>query len=119
MAYDLVELEKLALDAIEKHKLTKQNQLICYLPCVESTFYKDDLHKSELIKSALEFNKISKKKKLTDKWEESDNATLQIAAYKLMADDDELTRLNSQKIEAEHTLKGSGIKIGFADENDG
>lgn len=119
MAYDYNELERMAVEAIKEHKITKITYVPSFLPCVTSCFYDHQLEKSEAIKEALYRNCVEKKTKMTDRWVDSDNPTLQIAAFKLMADDDELTRLNSQKIEAEHTLKGSGIKIGFADDNDG
>lgn len=116
MAYSTKELEKLALIAIEKHKLRKIEQLICYVPCSRATFYNHKLDELDSIKEALFKVKESKKLKMTDKWENSDNPTLQIAAFKLMADDDELAKLNSQKTEIEHSFKDTPLKIGF--END-
>lgn len=98
MQYDKDKLEKQSIAAINKHKLTRIQHVISYLPCVSSTFYNFELEKSESIKEALFINRERKKKKLTDKWEDSDNPTLQIAAYKLLADEDELLKLNSQAV---------------------
>jgi len=97
MAYDKAEIENLALKAIKKHKIAKVAYLIPYLPCSTSTFYDLNLEKSEGIKEALYKNRIERKQKLIDKWEESDNPTLSIASFKLLADDDELERLNVER----------------------
>ena len=115
MAYDKGELEKIALEMIEEHKLTKISHLATFMPCSRSTFYDLELDKSDIIKETLYKIRENKKKKMTDKWAESDNATLQIAAFKLMADEDELTRLNSQKTEVEHSFTDKPLKIGYGD----
>jgi len=96
MGYDKENLEKLSIAAIKKHSLTRIQHIISYLPCVSATFYNFELEKLETIKEALFINREKKKKKLTDRWEKSENPTLQIAAFKLLADEDELLILNSQ-----------------------
>lgn len=97
MAYDKGELEKIALKAIKKNKISKVSYVAPYLPCSLATFYNLELEKLESIKEALFQQRINRKKKLVEKWEDSDNATLNIAAFKLLADDDELERLNGDK----------------------
>ncbi len=99
MAYDTKKLEKMALAAIEEHGLIFIEEVISYLPCASSTFYDHELEKSEAIKDAINFNKVSKKAKLRKNWEKSENATLNISLYKLLANEEELQRLSVQKIE--------------------
>lgn len=99
MAYDKTELEQLSVDAIEKHRLTNITYVAAYLPCSTSTFYDLKLEKSEDIKRALYSNRVNKKTKLVNNWEDSENPTLQIAAFKLMADEKELDRLTSSKFD--------------------
>ena len=96
MQYDKDSLSKQSIAVIKKHNLTRIQHVISYLPCVSATFYNFELEKLESIKEALFINREKKKKKLTDRWEDSENPTLQIAAYKLLADEDELLKLNSQ-----------------------
>ncbi|MCP4336256.1 MAG: hypothetical protein GY679_00175 [Mycoplasma sp.] len=64
------------------------------------------------IKSELAFNKISSKIKLINKWEDSDNPTLQIAAFKLIATDEEQKALSTNYQQTEHSgeIKTTPIK---------
>lgn len=105
MAYDKKELEEKALKAIELHKIAKVSYIAPYLPCALSTFYGHELEKSEKIKEALNLQKINRKQKLLKRWEESENATLNIAAFKLLADEDELERLNNSENREQDVLK--------------
>ena len=99
MAYDTAELENMAVEAIKEHGLIFIEEVISYLPCASSTFYDHKLEKSESIKNAILFNKVSKKTKLRRNWENSENATLNISLYKLLANEEELQRLSVQKVE--------------------
>lgn len=101
MAYNTNELEQQALEAIKEHGLIFIEEVISYLPCASSTFYDHELEKSEAIKEAINFNKVSKKAKLRKNWEHSENATLNISLYKLLANEEELMRLSVQKIHQE------------------
>jgi hypothetical protein len=53
----------------------------------------------ETIKSELGKNKIKAKRKMRNKWSESENATLQLAAYKLIAEKEELDALTMNKLD--------------------
>ena len=99
MAYDKAELEAKAIEVIKKEKLTFFTDLQIYLEPSLATLYNLELEKLETIKRELAINRLSKKKKMRHKWEDSDNPGLQIAAYKLYADEDELIRLTSNKHE--------------------
>lgn len=93
------EKEKLALEAIDKYNLLFINEIHVYLPFCRSTFYNAGLDKLDTIKKALEENRIKTKQALRTKWYASKSATLQIALYKLIANDDELRRLTNVNVE--------------------
>ena len=95
MAYDEKELEQAAIDAIYEHNLIYIEEVCAFLPCSRATFYVLKLGKLDTIKEAINKVKISKKTSLRDKWGTSDNATLNVALYKLLGNDDELSRLNN------------------------
>ena len=101
MAYKTVELEKKALEVIEKHKLFFIEDIVAYLPCDKSTFYNHKLHEFDTIKDALEKNKVEVKTSMRSKWYKSDNPTLQMGLYKLIGTEQEAERLGT-------TLKHSG-----------
>lgn len=104
MAYNTEELEAKALEVISgiEPRIVFIEQLVSYLPCDKKTFYAHNLHESPAIKDSIEQNKIDKKAKLRDKWEESDSATLQIALYKLIGNEGEKHALNGTKIDHSH-----------------
>ena len=99
MGYNTKELEEQALEAIKEHGLVFIEEVVSFLPCDKTTFYAHKLHESNTIKSAILFNKVSKKTKLRRNWEHSENATLNISLYKLLANEEELQRLSVQKVE--------------------
>jgi len=115
MAYKTEELIKKALEVVEKHNLFFIEDVVAYLPCSKPTFYEHKLNEVTPLKELLEKNKVEAKVRMRKKWSESDNATLQIALYKLIATDEENSKINSQRIETEHSFKGSALKIGFDD----
>ena len=69
--------------------------------------------KDDALKEALENNKKFMKRGLRAKWYTNDNATTQVALYKLLADDEELKRLNNN---ADINLTSDGLKIVVQDE---
>lgn len=100
MAYDKEKIEKEILQAIEEEELTFFTEVCLYVKPALSTLYEMELEKSEAIKELLSNNKVKHKQKMRRKWLDSDNATLQISAYKLLADDEELKKLTMNKVEA-------------------
>jgi hypothetical protein len=94
MAYDSKKLEEQALKAVETYNLFFINDIMGYLPCSRSTFYDLGLDQSDTIKDALEVNRIKTKSSMRSKWYKSDNATLQVALMKLIAEDDERKKLS-------------------------
>ena len=107
MAYEKEDIEALTVKAIKKYKVTSIMHIVAYLPCSRATFYNLGIDKLDSVK-------VKRKVKMLTKWEDSDNATLQAMAYKLIADDDELERLNgdkkpvveAKKVEIENRDKG-------------
>jgi len=110
MANETARLEKLALKVINEHKLVFINEVASYMDTSRATFYNHGLDKLDTIKDALEQNRINVKKGLRKKWYESDNATTQIALYRLTSTDEELSKLNSQKVEHSGELK-TGVTV--------
>lgn len=74
-----------------------------YTGCTRATFYNNDLDKLDSIIKALDDNKIKTKHSLKNKWFNSDNPTLQIALFKLLADNEELKALSTNWQNTEHS----------------
>lgn len=107
MAFNKKKIYKLALQIIEEKNILDITELIAFLPCQKSvfyTFFPAESEESEKIKDLISTNKRIACGSLKRKWIGSENATLQIAAYKLMGDEDEVHRLSGTKQET--TLKG-------------
>lgn len=99
MRYNKKEIEKQAILMIEEYNLIDIQQVISFLPCSSRWFYNYKMQEMQTIKKAIEESKVKNKNKLFNKWIGSDNPTLQIASYKLMATDEELDRLTSAKFD--------------------
>jgi hypothetical protein len=112
LTYNKEEILEKALEIIEKHKLFFVEDLIAYLPCNKSTFYKlipatsDEM---EPIKEALDNNKILTKVKLRRDWQAATAPALQLALYKLIGTKDELRSLSMQHLD--HTTDGKPIGL--------
>lgn len=99
MAYNKEQILQRCLEVIEKEKITFFCDLILYIDPSLSTLYEWELEKSEDIKNAITKNKLASKKKMRLKWEDSENPALQLAAYKLIAEKDELNSLTMNRQE--------------------
>lgn len=109
MAYDPKELEKLALKEIDTNPdCVFNDDIISILPCAKHTFYDLKLHELHSIKDGLLKNRVSKKQKMRKKWEDGDNATTQVAFYKLISDDDERQKLSNHD-KVDHNIKGEVV----------
>lgn len=97
MTYKTHELEQAALQAIKTRKLLFIEDVIACLPCSKPTFYQHKLNELDSIKDAISFNRIETKLKIRKKLFESDNPIALIASYKLVANDDELDRLTTNR----------------------
>ena len=84
----------------DKNSIRYIDELVAYLPICRTTFYdyfKVNSNKLNTIKELIDNNKVKVKSDLRRKWETSDNATLQMGAYKLLANEDELDRLSGRE----------------------
>lgn len=101
------EIEEMALAAIADYELLSIVDLAAILPISRATFYNKGINKLDSIKKAFEKNRLSIKSKLRRQWADSEaSATVQIALYKLAANEDELQRLTSSR----HELTGKDGK---------
>lgn len=107
MAYNTEDLETEALQAIEEHELVFFDEIANYVEPVIRTLYDHNLHQMQSIKDALKNNKLSVKKELRGKWKNGDNATTQVALYKLLSDDFEFAKLSGQEVN--HKNNGSSF----------
>ena len=99
MAYKTEELEAKALEVISKNKLVFIHEVASFMGISKVTFYEHNLNELNTIKQAIDLNKETIKAGLRKKWYDSENATVQIALYKLIGTDEEASKINSQKIE--------------------
>ena len=100
MTYNPESLYNQAVKTLEENSsIVLMQELFCYMPCSIDTFYTHIPTNSEKfghIKELLHKNKVAIKQKLKKNWEKEDaSAALQIALYKLLADEDELQRLSN------------------------
>ena len=104
-----------ALKVIKEHKIKIFDHIFGFTSFCAATAYNHELEKLENIKDALQANKSKAKTTLIDKWINSDNATLNVAAYRLMSSPEEHKLLNQQY--HDHTSKGKEVKIPILDNN--
>ena len=89
------EHEKGILEAIQKHPIFCFNDIFVYYKgCCRATAYNHNLDKLDSIKEAIYMNRRKGVVSLLTKWLNSDNATLQLAAMRLICDPDEHRALN-------------------------
>ena len=107
---DIKELEKKALEILQKKKdIYFFEDLATELGWSRGYLYEIGLSpdKNDILKEALSKNKKQLKRGLRNKWYNSDNPSSQAMLYKLVADEDELRRLNGSKIELSGANGGS------------
>ena len=103
------EHEKGILEAIQKHPIFKFKDIFVYYKgCSRATAYNHNLDKLDSIKEALYSNRRKGVSSLLAKWLASDNATLQLAAMRMICDPDEHRSLNQNYNDI--TTKGEKIE---------
>jgi len=110
MAYDTKILKQKAIEAIEKNKLIFVEDICAYIGIDKGTFYNHfpkDLNDFNELSEMLEKNKIALKVGMRKKWYDSDNATMQMALYKLCSTDVEHKKLQQNYVDA--TTNGESI----------
>lgn len=123
MAYseqDKHDMYEAMVKAIEKHKIKFYYQLFAYVPQHEDTGTKflKEIGKFATIKDLINRQKTEGKVKAINKWEKSDNAALQLAYFKLLANESELDRLTLNKNQNENK-EVDKFKIIESDEDSG
>jgi hypothetical protein len=112
MPYDRDDIEAKCVEVIKANGIAFFSHLVPFIEPALSTLYDWELEKSETIKKALSINKISRKMTMTNNWEKEDAApALQIAAFKLLADDDELAKLNTQRQDINAKIQSDPINL--------
>ena len=114
MPYDTKILKQKAIEAITKNKLIFVEDICAYIGISKSTYYDHfqiDSHDSNELSQMLEQNKINLKVGMRKKWYDSDNATMQMALYKLCSTDIEHKKLQQNYTDV--TSKEEGISIQF------
>ena len=104
-----------AMQVLENDKeIVFIEDLVSFLPCVKSSFYKHfpiDSNEMNNFKEIIENNKINQKRQLRKKWFDNDNATLQLALYKLIATNDERERLQTNYNKTDVTSQGESLNL--------
>lgn len=109
--YNKKEIFENSKKLVEKHKLLFIQDIIDFLPLSKPTFYdyyplgSDELNE---LKKMLDGNKVAVKSYLRAKWEVSDNATLQMALYKLASNEEEHKKLAQNY--TDFTTKGESLR---------
>ena len=100
--------EKELIEAIQKHNWMRWSHIDWNaLSMGRTTAYAYKLNDSDSVKETFEINRSKGVNYLLQKWITSDNSTLQIAAMRIIADEEDRQRLNQQYID--HTSKGGEI----------
>ena len=106
--------EKEILDIIVKNKVMKISHIFQhYTDLQRAQFYNLELDKSDIIKEAIAKNKSKAVSYMLNKWVGSDNATLQISAFKVLCEDEDRKKLSMQFVESEnkHELKEFTVRV--------
>jgi len=104
---------KEALEVIKKHKIALIDHVWGFTSFSKATAYNHKLDQLDELRDLLEDNKNKAKVYLLNKWIASPNATLNVAAYRLLSTSEEHKLLNQQYID--HTTDGEKVKISFKD----
>jgi len=92
------------INSILKHKWMRWSHIDwTALSFSRATAYNHNLDKLDTVKEAFEQNRSKATNYLLQKWIQSDNATLQIAAFKIVAEGDDHKRLNQTYVEQKNT----------------
>ena len=91
--------EKELLKIIKERKIMFFSHAFAYTSFSAATAYNHGLEKLDTIKEALAKNRASGVTYMLNKWISSDNATLQIAAMRIISDEELRRSLNQQYIE--------------------
>lgn len=112
MAYDKKKIYQQAEEAIKKNNLFFVEDIVAFLPCDKTTFYRffpTESNEYNTLKDLLEDNKVKTKSSIRAKLWKSSKAAELLALYRLIATPEEHQKLNQSYID--HTTKGDKISI--------
>ena len=118
MAYDRVKIFEQAKEMIIKHKLFFVEDIVAFLPCDKTTFYRFfevNCNEYNELKDLLETNRTELKVSMRSKWYKSNAPALQMALMKLICTDEERKMLSMTHTDV--TTKGESItsfSVGFS-----
>jgi hypothetical protein len=108
MAYDRKKIFEQAKEMIVKHKLFFIEDIVAFLPCDKTTFYRffaPDSNEYNELKELLNQNRTELKVSMRSKWYKSNAPALQMALMKLIATPEELRKLSMQHTAIEEVEK--------------
>ena len=97
MAYDRKKIFEQAKEMIVKHKLFFVEDIVAFLPCDKTTFYRFfevNCNEYNELKDLLETNRTELKVSMRSKWYKSNAPALQMALMKLICTDEERKMLS-------------------------
>ncbi len=115
MAYDKQKIFEQAKEMIVKHKLFFIEDIVSFLPCDKTTFYRFfEVESNEYneLKELLEVNRVTLKVSMRSKWYNSNSPALQMALMKLIGNKEELKKLSMQFIESDNTNTTTILDLG-------
>ena len=92
-------------ECIKKNRIMFISHIFGYYTDIRrSQFYNLELDKSNMIKDAIAENRSKACGYMVNKWIASDNATLQIAGYRLVATEEERMALNQEYVKIDASI---------------
>jgi hypothetical protein len=122
MAYDKKKIFEQAKEMIVKHKLFFVEDIVAFLPCDKTTFYRFfevESNEYNSLKELLETNRTELKVSMRSKWYKSNAPALQMALMKLIASPEELRKLSMthQAVEKFETPIFNGLDLDVTEDN--
>jgi hypothetical protein len=108
MAYDKNKIYEQAKEVIVKHKLFFIKDIVAFLPCDKTTFYRffePNCNEYNELKELLEKNRVELKVSMRSKWYKSNAPALQMALMKLICTDEERKKLSMQYSENKNVTR--------------
>ena len=112
MAYDRLKIFEQAKEMIVKHKLFFVEDIVAFLPCDKTTFYRFfevNCNEYNELKDLLETNRTELKVSMRSKWYKSNAPALQMALMKLICTDEERKMLSMTHTDV--TTNGKEINL--------
>jgi hypothetical protein len=112
MAYDKKKIFEQAKTEIVKNNLFFIEDIVAFLPCDKTTFYRFftvDCNEYNILREMLDKNKIKTKSSIRAKLYKSEKAAELLALYRLIATPEEHRLLNQQYIESKNTHEIKGL----------